>query len=78
MLKQRKHVWQNRCRVPEEKSGYCFCKSSNNFLYESYPKSQNYCYSKTINHILGAVKSKEFIKFMDDETLLEQTNLLKR
>ena len=78
MIKRKKHSWHSQCRIPMEKAGYCFCKASNKFLYESYPKSQNYCYSKTINHILGGIKSKEFIRFLDNETYIENTDLLKR
>ena len=73
-----KHRWQHQCRVPEEKSGFCFCKSSHKFLYENYPKSQNYCYSRTINPIINQVKSREFIRFVDDLTVLEERDLLHR
>lgn len=77
-FRKKKHSWESSCRIPDEKYGLCFCKASNKLLYESYPKSQNYCYSKTVNHILSGTKSKEFIDFVDQEHMLEDSDLLKR
>ena len=69
---------KSRCLKNHKGDKKCYCKFSNKYLYEKYPKSQNYCYSKRINNIFTETKSKEFINFFDAECLLEETDLMRR
>ena len=73
-----KHLWLSECRIPSEKSGPCYCKSSNKFFFEKYPKSQNYNYAENINKILREDKCIESINFRDDECFIYESNLLNR